>query len=80
VGEFLIKQGQRANDEVFLIKSGKVDIMIAGDSGESIKVATREAGEFVGEMSVGRAALRCLLPFSPHLEHFEVLTQALRGV
>ena len=37
VGEFLIKQGQRANDEVFLIKSGKVDIMIAGDSGESIK-------------------------------------------
>ena len=58
-GEFLIKQGQRATDEVFLIKKGKVDIVVCDtDSGEPVKVATREAGEFVGEMSVASELLQ----------------------
>ena len=53
-GEYLIKQGDRATDEVFLIKSGKVDIIVKDkETGENVKVATRETGEFVGEMSVG---------------------------
>ena len=57
-GEFLIRQGERAKDEVFLIKSGKVDIVVEdNDTGESVKVAMRETGEFVGEMSVGTELL-----------------------
>ena len=57
-GEFLIKQGERATDEVFLIKSGKVDIVVKDkETGENVKVATRETGEFVGEMSVGAQLL-----------------------
>lgn len=57
-GEFLIKQGARATDEVFLIKSGKVDIIVKDkETGENVKVATRESGEFVGEMSVGASIL-----------------------
>ena len=52
-GDFLIKQGDRATDEVFLIKKGTVDIVVTDkETGEAVKVATREAGEFVGEMSV----------------------------
>ena len=57
-GDVLIKQGERATDEVFLIKSGKVNIVVADRATEErVLVATRETGEFVGEMSVGSAAL-----------------------
>ena len=57
-GDVLIKQGERATDEVFLIKSGKVNIVVADHATEErVLVATRETGEFVGEMSVGSAAL-----------------------
>jgi serine/threonine protein kinase len=57
-GDVLIKQGERATDEVFLIKSGKVNIVVTDHAtGERVLVATRETGEFVGEMSVGSAAL-----------------------
>ena len=38
-----------ATDEVFLIKSGKVDIIVKDkETGENVKVATRETGEFGG--------------------------------
>ena len=50
----------RARDghEVFLIKKGVVDIIVKDkDTGEDVKVATREAGEFVGEMSVASQLL-----------------------
>ena len=57
-GDVLIRQGERATDEVFLIKSGKVNIVVADRATEErVLVATRETGEFVGEMSVGSAAL-----------------------
>ena len=57
-GEVLIRQGVRATDEVFLIKKGVVDIIVKDkDTGEDVKVATREAGEFVGEMSVASQLL-----------------------
>ena len=57
-GEVLIRQGARATDEVFLIKKGVVDIIVKDkDTGEDVKVATREAGEFVGEMSVASQLL-----------------------
>ena len=57
-GEFLITQGARATDEVFLIKSGTVDILVKDkETGEMVKVATRETGEFVGEMSVATLLL-----------------------
>jgi calcium/calmodulin-dependent protein kinase I len=57
-GEFLIRQGARATDEVFLIKKGVVDIIVKDkDTGDDVKVATREAGEFVGEMSVASQLL-----------------------
>ena len=57
-GDVLIKQGERATDEVFLIKSGKVNIVVTDHATEErVLVATRETGEFVGEMSVGSAAL-----------------------
>lgn len=63
-GELLLKQGARSTDEVFLIKSGKVDIMVHppklpdGTQPPPFKVATRETGEFVGEMSVGSKLLQ----------------------
>ena len=56
-GDYLIKQGQRAVD-VFLIKRGTVDVLVEDAFGENVKVATREAGEFIGEMSVGAGVLR----------------------
>ena len=57
-GAFLIRQGARATDEVFLIKKGVVDIIVKDkDTGDDVKVATREAGEFVGEMSVASQLL-----------------------
>ena len=57
-GEFLIKQGERASDEVFLIKSGRVDIIVNDrETGEPVKVATREVGEFVGEIAAATALL-----------------------
>lgn len=57
-GEFLIKEGERASDEVFLIKSGRVDIIVNDrETGEPVKVATREVGEFVGEIAAATALL-----------------------
>lgn len=60
-GEYLIKQGQRAGKEVYLIKSGTVNIIVRDkESGEDVKVATRTTGEFVGEMSVGASVLSAM--------------------
>jgi len=59
-GDLLIRQGARATDEVFLIKSGKVDVFVSPTDAEgnvlrdnAVKVATREPGEFIGEMALG---------------------------
>jgi CRP-like cAMP-binding protein len=63
-GDLLIRQGARATDEVFLIKSGKVDVFVspvdaAGNilRDQSVKVATREPGEFIGEMARGASMI-----------------------
>lgn len=59
-GDTLIRQGERATDDVFLIKSGAVRIMVSplDDEGnilrdQATQVATREPGEFIGEMALG---------------------------
>ena len=63
-GDLLVRQGARATDEVFLIKSGKVDVFVspvdaAGNilRDQSVKVATREPGEFIGEMARGASMI-----------------------
>jgi CRP-like cAMP-binding protein len=59
-GDVLIHQGARATDEVFLIKSGRVQIVVSPTDADGnilrdqgSKVATREPGEFIGEMALG---------------------------
>ena len=59
-GEVLIRQGARASDEVFLIKSGTVKIVVSPqdkegniDRSRGKQVARREPGEFIGEMALG---------------------------
>ena len=59
-GDILIHQGARATDEVFLIKSGSVKIVVSPvDADRNIlrdqgaQVAKREPGEFIGEMALG---------------------------
>ena len=48
-GDLLIKQGARAK-EVFLIKSGRCEVVVNRPDGSEAKVAERGEGEFVGEM------------------------------
>ena len=59
-GDVLIRQGARATDEVFLIKSGGVKIVVSpvDEDGNILRdqgaqVAKREPGEFIGEMALG---------------------------
>ena len=59
-GDVLIRQGERATDDVFLIKSGAVRIMVSPTDSEgnvlrdeAKQVAKREPGEFIGEMALG---------------------------
>lgn len=63
-GELLISQGARATNEVFLIKGGKVEVFVSPvDASGTIlrdqakKVATREPGEFIGEMALGASVI-----------------------
>ena len=50
-GDLLIKQGARAK-EVFLIKSGRCEVVVNRPDGSEAKVAERGEGEFVGEMGI----------------------------
>ena len=50
-GDLLIKQGARAK-EVFLIKSGRCEVIVHKPDGSEVKVAERGEGEFIGEMGI----------------------------
>ena len=50
-GEFVIHQGDEG-DSMYVLLSGTVDVHIGRDSGVSEYVATLEAGQFFGEMSL----------------------------
>ena len=63
-GDVLIKQGARANDDVFLIKAGSVEIVVSPEDAEGNIdrsqgkiVAVREPGEFIGEMALGASLI-----------------------
>ena len=50
-GETLFFQDD-PGDALYLIRSGRVAVVIAGSQGEEIVVDTLEAGDFLGEMSI----------------------------
>jgi serine/threonine protein kinase len=50
-GEYLVRQGEIGR-EVFLLRSGECDVVVADGKGNERVVATRGKGEFIGEMAV----------------------------
>jgi len=50
-GETLIMQGNEG-DSMFILVSGKVDILILNPEGVNVKVADKYRGDFFGEMSL----------------------------
>ena len=51
VGQHLVVQGEIGN-EVYLIREGTCDVIVKKPDGESVKVAERGKGDFIGEMAV----------------------------
>jgi len=56
-GEVPVRQGQPGNS-FYIIKSGRVDVVVEKSAGESAVVATLEPGNFFGEMSLLTGAAR----------------------
>ena len=56
-GEMPVRQGD-AGDSFYIIKSGRVDVIVEKAPGESVVVATLGAGNFFGEMSLLTGAAR----------------------
>ena len=56
-GEIPVRQGD-AGDSFYIIKSGRVDVVVEKNTGESAVVATLGSGNFFGEMSLLTGALR----------------------
>jgi len=56
-GEIPVRQGDHG-DSFYIIKSGKVDVVVGKPAGESAVVATLGAGDFFGEMSLLTGAVR----------------------
>jgi CRP-like cAMP-binding protein len=50
-GEFPVRQGQ-AGDTFYIIKKGRVEVIVEKASGESARVAVLGPGDFFGEMSL----------------------------
>ena len=50
-GEVILRQGE-AGDSAYIVKSGRVRILLSNDSGLSEQVACLAAGDFFGEMSL----------------------------
>ncbi|MGH7134261.1 MAG: cyclic nucleotide-binding domain-containing protein, partial [Pirellulales bacterium] len=71
-GEEVVRQGE-PGDELFVIRSGKADVLVARD-GEARKVATLEAGDFFGE-----AALETGAPRNATVKAVERLTTYVLG-
>jgi small-conductance mechanosensitive channel/CRP-like cAMP-binding protein len=56
-GEVPVKQGDRG-DSFYIIKNGRVDVVVEKSAGESAVVATLAPGNFFGEMSLLTGAVR----------------------
>ncbi len=56
-GEMPVKQGE-AGDSFYIIKSGRVKVIVEKETGESAVVATLGPGNFFGEMSLLTGAVR----------------------
>ena len=56
-GEIPVKQGE-AGDSFYIIKSGRVDVVVEKSAGKSAVVATLGPGNFFGEMSLLTGAVR----------------------
>ena len=50
-GEALMREGD-TNSRLYLIRSGAVEVVKSSDGGEQHRIATRSAGEHIGEMSI----------------------------
>ncbi|UCD99960.1 MAG: cyclic nucleotide-binding domain-containing protein [Chloroflexota bacterium] len=50
-GEVIICEGEEGNC-MFVIQEGKVEVLIAGDKEQEIRLGIRGAGEFFGEMAI----------------------------
>ena len=50
-GEYIVRQGDPSGD-MYVVVSGTVDVLVNGEGGQSELVATLEAGQFFGELSV----------------------------
>ena len=57
MGEIPVRQGD-AGDSFYIIKSGKVDVVVEKSPGEQVVVATLGPGNFFGEMSLLTGAVR----------------------
>ncbi len=57
VGEFPVRQGDEG-DSFYIIRDGRVDVVVEKAAGESAVVATLGAGNFFGEMSLLTGATR----------------------
>ncbi len=49
-GEIIVRQGE-VGDCMYVIQEGEVDIL-CDENGEEIHIATRHAGDFIGEMAI----------------------------
>lgn len=50
-GERIAEQGEQG-DEMFVIVSGEVQVMVETDEGDELELARRNSGEYVGEMAI----------------------------
>ena len=50
-GETIVEQGE-SGEEMFIIVSGEVGVILQDEGGEQIEVVRRQEGEYVGEMSI----------------------------
>ena len=50
-GEMIICEGEEGNC-MFVIQEGQVEVVVAGEEGQEIRLGVREEGDFLGEMAI----------------------------